>query len=211
MCCAEQEITGDVLLTLDAALLKSEIGIMAFGKRVRIANAVAELRRPPSPAPPPAQSPASLLHPHALTPAYSHSRNTSYGHGYAHSVQSSAHVSLNSPRSWGPGPGMEGAAPGGDRRSEGSSGDEQQAGGGSGGALVGLGVSGLGPWTGGKGTVSHFPITVGVRLGTDHGLVPEGPAGAACALTERQRSARKRQRHSGRGHPGGSRGSRCNQ
>lgn len=44
----EQEITGDVLLELDANLLKSEIGIMAFGKRVRIANAIAELRRPPS-------------------------------------------------------------------------------------------------------------------------------------------------------------------
>jgi hypothetical protein len=44
----EQEITGDVLLELDAALLKSELGIMAFGKRVRIANAISELRRPPS-------------------------------------------------------------------------------------------------------------------------------------------------------------------
>ncbi|KAF8632449.1 hypothetical protein AX15_001885 [Amanita polypyramis BW_CC] len=40
----EQEITGDVLLELDANLLKSEIGIMAFGKRVRIANAIVELR-----------------------------------------------------------------------------------------------------------------------------------------------------------------------
>ncbi|KAJ3740791.1 hypothetical protein DFH05DRAFT_1545582 [Lentinula detonsa] len=44
----EQEITGDVLLELDVNLLKNEIGIMAFGKRVRIANAIAELRRPPS-------------------------------------------------------------------------------------------------------------------------------------------------------------------
>lgn len=44
----EQEITGDVLLELDANLLKTEIGIMAFGKRVRISNAIAELRRPPS-------------------------------------------------------------------------------------------------------------------------------------------------------------------
>lgn len=42
----EQEITGDVLLELDANLLKTEIGIMAFGKRVRISNAIAELRRP---------------------------------------------------------------------------------------------------------------------------------------------------------------------
>lgn len=44
----EQEITGDVLLELDANVLKSEIGIMAYGKRVRIANAIAELRRPSS-------------------------------------------------------------------------------------------------------------------------------------------------------------------
>jgi hypothetical protein len=44
----EQEITGDVLLDLDVNLLKSEIGILAFGKRMRIANAIAELRRPPS-------------------------------------------------------------------------------------------------------------------------------------------------------------------
>ncbi|KAF8626727.1 hypothetical protein AX17_006493 [Amanita inopinata Kibby_2008] len=47
----EQEITGDVLLELDANILKTEIGIMAFGKRVRIANAIAELRRPTSPSP----------------------------------------------------------------------------------------------------------------------------------------------------------------
>ncbi|GLB34278.1 putative sterile alpha motif containing protein [Lyophyllum shimeji] len=44
----EQEITGDVLLELDVNLLKTEIGIMAFGKRMRIANAIADLRRPPS-------------------------------------------------------------------------------------------------------------------------------------------------------------------
>ncbi|KAF9445830.1 hypothetical protein P691DRAFT_244057 [Macrolepiota fuliginosa MF-IS2] len=44
----EQEITGDVLLELDVNLLKTEIGIMAFGKRVRISNAITELRRPPS-------------------------------------------------------------------------------------------------------------------------------------------------------------------
>ncbi|KAL4256745.1 Polar growth protein [Pleurotus pulmonarius] len=44
----EQEITGDVLLELDVNLLKSEIGIMAFGKRMRIANAITDLRRPPS-------------------------------------------------------------------------------------------------------------------------------------------------------------------
>ena len=45
---AEQEITGDVLLELDLAILKSEIGIVAYGKRMRIANAIADLRRPPS-------------------------------------------------------------------------------------------------------------------------------------------------------------------
>jgi len=44
----EQEITGDVLLELDAGVLKSEIGIVAYGKRIRIANAIVELRRPPS-------------------------------------------------------------------------------------------------------------------------------------------------------------------
>jgi hypothetical protein len=45
---SEQEITGDVLLELDLAILKSEIGIAAYGKRIRIANAIADLRRPPS-------------------------------------------------------------------------------------------------------------------------------------------------------------------
>jgi hypothetical protein len=44
----EQEITGDVLLELDVGVLKSEIGIAAYGKRIRIANAISELRRPPS-------------------------------------------------------------------------------------------------------------------------------------------------------------------
>jgi hypothetical protein len=44
----EQEITGDVLLELDVSVLKSEIGIVAYGKRMRIANAITELRRPPS-------------------------------------------------------------------------------------------------------------------------------------------------------------------
>jgi hypothetical protein len=44
----EQEITGDVLLELDVGVLKSEIGIVAYGKRIRIANAISELRRPPS-------------------------------------------------------------------------------------------------------------------------------------------------------------------
>ncbi|KZT60847.1 hypothetical protein CALCODRAFT_480491 [Calocera cornea HHB12733] len=41
----EQDITGDVLLSLDLALLKDELGISAFGKRVRLNNAIGELRR----------------------------------------------------------------------------------------------------------------------------------------------------------------------
>lgn len=45
---SEQEITGDVLLEIDVNVLKTEIGIVAYGKRVRIANAIAELRRPTS-------------------------------------------------------------------------------------------------------------------------------------------------------------------
>ena len=44
----EHEITGDVLLELDVNLLKTDIGIAALGKRMRIANAISELRRPPS-------------------------------------------------------------------------------------------------------------------------------------------------------------------
>jgi hypothetical protein len=43
----EHEITGDVLLELDVNLLK-ELDILQFGKRVKIANAIADLRRPQS-------------------------------------------------------------------------------------------------------------------------------------------------------------------
>lgn len=43
----EHEITGDVLLEMDANTLK-EIDIIQFGKRVKIANAINELRRPGS-------------------------------------------------------------------------------------------------------------------------------------------------------------------
>lgn len=43
----EHEISGDVLLELDANLLK-ELDIPAFGKRMRIAAAITELRRPSS-------------------------------------------------------------------------------------------------------------------------------------------------------------------
>lgn len=43
----EHDITGDVLLELDMNNLK-EVDIIAFGKRMKISNAIAELRRPPS-------------------------------------------------------------------------------------------------------------------------------------------------------------------
>lgn len=43
----EHEITGDLLLELDANLLK-ELDIPQFGKRLRIAQAISDLRRPPS-------------------------------------------------------------------------------------------------------------------------------------------------------------------
>ncbi|KAJ6469653.1 hypothetical protein C8R47DRAFT_1200712 [Mycena vitilis] len=106
----EQEITGDVLLDLDANLLKTEIGIMAFGKRVRIANAIADLRRPPSPSASFSLAPAynaqsSPQHPqyavqystsqnsqpypnspHSRTQSQSHSQQSYNGH---HSLQSS--------------------------------------------------------------------------------------------------------------------------
>jgi len=41
----EQEIAGDALLKLDASKLKTEIGIVAYGKRVRIETAISECRR----------------------------------------------------------------------------------------------------------------------------------------------------------------------
>jgi hypothetical protein len=72
----EQEITGDVLLELDVNLLKSEIGIMAFGKRMRIANAIADLRRPPSAEYLDHQSLPSQPR-HSNPPSHSHSRTQS--------------------------------------------------------------------------------------------------------------------------------------
>jgi len=41
----EEEIAGDALLNLDVDKLKTEIGIVAYGKRVRIESAIAECRR----------------------------------------------------------------------------------------------------------------------------------------------------------------------
>lgn len=41
----EQETAGDALFNLDATSLKTEIGIIPYGKRFRIANAIEDLRR----------------------------------------------------------------------------------------------------------------------------------------------------------------------
>ncbi|KAH8822158.1 hypothetical protein DL96DRAFT_1450904, partial [Flagelloscypha sp. PMI_526] len=39
------DITGDVLLALDERMLKEELGVMELGKRVRLINAIGELRK----------------------------------------------------------------------------------------------------------------------------------------------------------------------
>lgn len=73
---AEQDITGDVLLELDVDLLKTEIGIVAFGKRKRIANAIDELKKPP-PAPEPiAQSESMFSHSRSISSAQGSSLNS---------------------------------------------------------------------------------------------------------------------------------------
>jgi len=41
----EEEIAGDALLDLDVSKLKTEVGIVAYGKRVRIYSAISECRR----------------------------------------------------------------------------------------------------------------------------------------------------------------------
>lgn len=82
----EQEITGDVLLELDINLLKAEIGIVAFGKRMRIANAIAELRRP-----------LSIIFPDVQSPQHPQSLSHSHSYSYTHSRSGSTHQSLNSP------------------------------------------------------------------------------------------------------------------
>ncbi|PCH40745.1 hypothetical protein WOLCODRAFT_136965 [Wolfiporia cocos MD-104 SS10] len=81
----EQEITGDVLLELDANLLKTEIGIAAFGKRARIVNAIAELRRPPSLFESPTHTPARVTTPRSQT-----GQSLQYTHSHSASMQSSA-------------------------------------------------------------------------------------------------------------------------
>ncbi|KAF7984746.1 hypothetical protein HWV62_11697 [Athelia sp. TMB] len=86
----EQEITGDVLLDLDVNMLKTEIGIPAFGKRMRIANAITDLRRPPSV--------VYSDHVPAMSPITTQPQSSyGYSHARARSVQSSAQNSLNSP------------------------------------------------------------------------------------------------------------------
>ncbi|KAL1702427.1 hypothetical protein EV121DRAFT_281858 [Schizophyllum commune] len=87
----EQEITGDVLLELDVNLLKSEIGVMAFGKRMRIANAITDLRRPPSvvysdhPEP---STPISPAQQHSRSQSQSQSHHSYPGTGAASFVSS---------------------------------------------------------------------------------------------------------------------------
>lgn len=74
---SEHEITGDVLLELDANILKSELEIHAFGKRTRIVKEISELRRPPS----------------IISSAPAHTRTVSQ----TMSLPGSAHHSLRSP------------------------------------------------------------------------------------------------------------------
>ncbi|KZT06474.1 uncharacterized protein LAESUDRAFT_736886 [Laetiporus sulphureus 93-53] len=81
----EQEITGDVLMELDANVLKSEIGIFTFGKRARIINAITELRRPPSIYESPSHTPARVMTPRSQT-----GQSLQYSHSHSASMQSSA-------------------------------------------------------------------------------------------------------------------------
>ncbi|KAH9939312.1 uncharacterized protein BXZ73DRAFT_43776 [Epithele typhae] len=93
----EQEITGDVLLELDANVLKSEIGIVAYGKRARIEKAINELRRPPSVNE--VEPVQSMPTPRSLTYSFNYpgSHHSQPSHSQTHSVQSSAHHSFSSP------------------------------------------------------------------------------------------------------------------
>jgi hypothetical protein len=88
---SEQEITGDVLLDLDVNLLKSEIGIPAFGKRTRIANCITDLRRPPSVVYSDQAPSQSISQSQSLPYTFSHS------HSQSQSFHSSAHNSFNGP------------------------------------------------------------------------------------------------------------------
>ena len=82
-----------MLLELDVGLLKSEIGIMAFGKRVRIANAIADLRRPPSVEYDNQSASASPMNLHHTTSMHSHVSQSfqSQSHSRTQSVSQSHH------------------------------------------------------------------------------------------------------------------------
>lgn len=88
---SEQEITGDVLLDLDVNLLKSEIGIPAFGKRMRIANCITDLRRPPS------IGYSDQAPSQSISQSQSQPYPFSHSHSQSQSFHSSAHTSLNGP------------------------------------------------------------------------------------------------------------------
>lgn len=83
----EQEITGDVLLELNPNILKDEIGILKWGQRQRIMNAITELRRPRS-------FVEYERHPMPNI-ATSRTQSLNYGHSHTSSIQSSAQQSYN--------------------------------------------------------------------------------------------------------------------
>lgn len=82
----EQEISGDVLLELNQDILKNEIGVTAFGKRVRIMNFITELKRPPSPSESEKQAAAAASRAQSIK--YSHSHTPSMGSSAQHSFHS---------------------------------------------------------------------------------------------------------------------------
>ena len=82
----EQEISGDVLLELNQDVLKNEIGVTAFGKRVKIMNFINEIRRPPSPSESEKQAAAAASRAQSLK--YSHSHTPSMGSSAQHSFHS---------------------------------------------------------------------------------------------------------------------------
>jgi hypothetical protein len=89
-------------LELDATILKTEIGVMAFGKRVRIANAIAELRRPPSVNYSDHHVSPVLPNPHSpMAPSPGHSRSQSQAPSQSYSY-ASARQSLQGPMNFGP-------------------------------------------------------------------------------------------------------------
>lgn len=93
----EHEISGDVLLEIDANVLKTELEIHAFGKRTRIAKEIAALRPPPpeSLQPPPSDS---LIHSRSASQSVSlpssthHSTRSPLGFGAMLSPESPPHT-----------------------------------------------------------------------------------------------------------------------